>query len=261
MTDMPAPHRTARPAATVVVFRRAPGGGPAQLLMLERSGEMRFAGGAAVFPGGRVDASDHELAARLDHDLDQDEAAARIAAIRETIEEAGLVLAMQARVTPQQAAEARAMLDGDGALGPVLERFGWLPDLAALHPWARWCPEWERAFDTRFYLTDLGTGAVDVSKDATENSHLFWASAKEALAMDDRGEISVIYPTRRNLERLALFDTFEEVRNFAAGFPIRTISPFRRQIDGEEHLCIPDDLGYPVTSQSISLAKRARNEP
>ena len=244
------------PAATVVVFRRDPAGGPAQLLMLERAGTMRFAGGAAVFPGGRIDASDHELAAKIDHGLDGDDAAARIAAVRETIEEAGLVLAMQMPITPAQAAEARAMLAGHGALAPVLERFGWVPDLASLHPWARWCPDWKGAFDTRFYLADLGTGTVEVSKDDTENSHLFWASAAEAMAMADRGEISVIYPTRRNLELLALFASFAEARNYAARFPIRTITPLRRTEHGVDLLTIPDDLGYPVTSEPISTARR-----
>ncbi len=244
------------PAATVVVFRRAADGGPAELLMLERAGSMRFAGGAAVFPGGRIDPSDHQLAATLDHGLDADEAAARIAALRETIEETGLVLGVNAKVTPEQAADARTMLAGHGALAPVLERFGWVPDLSALYPWARWCPEWKGAFDTRFYLADLGTGAVEVSKDDTENSHLFWASARQAIAMAERGEISVIFPTLRNLERLALHDSFAEARDFAAQFPIRTITTVRREIDGEDHLTLPDDLGYPVTSQSFKTLKR-----
>ncbi|MEO7248239.1 MAG: NUDIX domain-containing protein [Novosphingobium sp.] len=254
MSEIPAPQSI--PAATVVVFRRAAQGGPAELLMLERAGSMRFAGGAAVFPGGRIDPSDHELAAQLQHGLDNDEAAARIAALRETIEEAGLVLGMASKVTAEQAAEARAMLAGHGALAPVLERFGWVPDLAQLHPWARWCPVWHGAFDTRFYLADLGTGAVEVSKDDTENSHLFWASAREAIAMAARGEISVIFPTLRNLERLALYDSFAEVRDFAGRFPIRTISPVRREIDGVEHLIIPGDLGYPVTTQPLAMVKR-----
>ncbi len=255
MSEKPGPQSI--PAATVVVFRRAANGGPAQVLMLERAGTMRFAGGAAVFPGGRIDPSDHELAAQLPHGLDQDEAAARIAALRETIEEAGLVLGMNAKVSPDQAAEARGMLAGHGALAPVLERFGWVPELSTLHPWARWCPEWKGAFDTRFYLADLGTGAVEVSKDDTENSHLFWASAREAIAMSERGEISVIFPTLRNLERLAQFDSFAEVRDFAARFPIRTISPVIREIDGIEHLTVPMDLGYPVTSQTLNSLKRS----
>ena len=244
------------PAATVVVFRRAANGGPAQVLMLERASTMRFAGGAAVFPGGRIDPSDHELAMQLSHGFDNDEAAARIAALRETIEEAGLVLGMNVRVTPDQAAEARGMLAGHGALAPVLERFGWVPDLSTLHPWSRWCPDWKGAFDTCFYLADLGTGAVEVSKDDTENTHLFWASAREAIAMSERGEISVIFPTLRNLERLALHDSFAEARDFAARFPIRTVVPFRSEVDGEDYLTLPNDLGYPVTSQSFKTIRR-----
>lgn len=61
---------------------------------------------------------------------------------------------------------------------------------------------------TRFFLANLGTGTVDLLVDATENTHLFWASAAEALRMADTGDIKVIYPTRRNLERLALFDSY-----------------------------------------------------
>ncbi|MFM5906915.1 MAG: NUDIX hydrolase [Novosphingobium sp.] len=249
---------TAVPAATVIVFRRPRGveGGPAELLMLERSGQMRFAGGAAVFPGGRVDPADRELAAGLSHGLEPHDAASRIAAMRETLEEAGLAVGFHERITGDQAAQARAMLLAEGALAPVLDRFGWTPDLSALHPWARWCPQWEKAFDTRFYLADLGTGAVDVAVDLTENSHLFWASADEALAMAGRGEISIIFPTQRNLERLALVPTFADAIAFAAGFPIRTICPARVEVDGVTHLTIPDDLGYPITSQPISSARR-----
>lgn len=250
------PNLQPTPAATVVVFRRAAGGGQAELLMLERAGSMRFAGGAAVFPGGRVDPSDHELATSLNHGLDHDEAAARIAALRETIEEAGLVLGMNTRVTPDEAAEARGMLTGHGALAPVLERFGWVPDLSQLYPWARWCPNRPGAFDTRFYLFDLGTGAVEVSKDDTESTHLFWASASEAIAMSERSEISLVFPTQRNLERLALHDSFTQARDFAARFPIRTIAPFLEEIDGVEHLTIRGDLGYPVTAQPLAMAKR-----
>ena len=75
-----------------------------------------------------------------------------------------------------------------------------------------------RIFDTRFYLANLGTGAVDVVVDQTENSHLFWASAQGALDLADRGKIKMIFPTRRNLERLAqlLISQYVsgQVRNF-----------------------------------------------
>ena len=50
------------PAATVVIFRNCSAGGPPELLMVQRAKEMRFAGGAVVFPGGRVDPADRVLA-------------------------------------------------------------------------------------------------------------------------------------------------------------------------------------------------------
>ncbi len=244
-------------AATVVVFRNGPAGEPPELLMLERAGSMKFAGGAAVFPGGKVDTADRELAAKLSQGFGPDDAASRVAALRETIEEAGLVLGMQVPVTADQAAEARAMLIEHRALSVVLDHFGWVPDLGIFNRWARWCPRREGTFDTRFYLADLGTGAVNVSKDNTENSHMFWASANEVLAMAERGEISVIFPTRRNLERLALHNSFAEARNFAALYPDEIISASIRDIDGTDYLTIRDDMGYPVTAQLMSTVRRS----
>ncbi|MEP6869507.1 MAG: NUDIX hydrolase [Novosphingobium sp.] len=249
------------PAATVVVFRRDPAGGPPQVLMLERSGEMRFAGGAAVFPGGRVDEADRLLAARLlspeTYAANPEDAAGRVAAVRETLEEAGLLIAVTQPVTAEQAIAARALLLDKGELAPVLDHYGWTLDLDSLHAFAHWCPQFDKAFDTRFYLADLGTGAVEIAVDATENSHMFWASATEVLAMAERGELLVIFPTHRNLERLAQFSSFVEAAEHCRVTPVRPISPFRSERDGEAYLTIPEGLGYPVTEQLISTAKTA----
>jgi 8-oxo-dGTP pyrophosphatase MutT (NUDIX family) len=244
------------PAATVVIFRHAADGGPPELLMVQRAKEMRFAGGAAVFPGGRIDEADRVLAAALAPEGDPDLTAAQLAAVRETLEETGLAIAVTRKVPADEARAARALLLRDGALGAVLEAFGWRLDLAGVVPFARWCPQWDGAFDTRFFLADLGTGAVEIAVDATENTRLFWASAAHALDMADKGEISVIFPTRRNLERLAQFASFAEARDHAAVTPIRTISPRREERDGELHLTIPEGLGYPVTAQPMSSVKR-----
>lgn len=248
---------TSIPAATVVIFRHARDGGAPELLMVQRAREMRFAGGAAVFPGGRIDPEDRALAARIAAGEDPDEAAARIAGMRETLEETGLAIALSQAVSGAEAAEARAHLLEQGALAPVLERFGWQLDLARLTPFARWCPRWEGAFDTRFYLADLGTGAVDVAVDETENTRLFWASAARALAMAAADEISVIFPTMRNLERLAQFASYDEARRHAETTPIRMISPVRIAREGRTFLTIPEGLGYPVTEQDIATVRRA----
>ncbi len=250
----------ATPAATVVVFRRDPTGGPAQLLMVERSATMNFAGGAAVFPGGRVDDADFELAAKLgpaDTDT-RDELAHRIAAVRETIEETGLVIGVAERATSDLARAARSLLHGGATLETMLAEMGWSLDLNSLIPFARWRPKHRhlRIFDTRFYLADLGTGAVDVVVDETENTHLFWASAAEALRHAEEERIRIIFPTRRNLERLAQFDSFESARAHAEAIPVRTITPFMIERDGSPWLAIQDDAGYPVLGEPLDSAAR-----
>ncbi|MEW4449802.1 NUDIX domain-containing protein [Qipengyuania sp. JC766] len=247
------------PAATLVVFRRAADGGAPEFLMVTRSRSLAFAGGMVVFPGGRVDPADLALAATLETPLDAEEAAHRIAAIRETLEETGLAVGFADTIDAASAARARDLLLETGRLATVLDDTGWRLELDRLLPFARWHPKNEklsRVFDTRFYLVDIGTGAVQVAVDETENSRLFWSSASDTLAAADRGELSVIYPTRRNLERLARFRDFDEAAEDCARHPVRTVTPFLQERDGVTWLCIDDDLGYPVTGEPIDAAMR-----
>ena len=247
------------PAATLVVFRQ-PSGAPApEILMVVRSNEMSFAGGMAVFPGGRVDPHDRALAAAIADDC-SDELAHRIAAIRETLEETGLAVGLTGTLDRATAGAARRRLLELGELAPVLEEFSLALDLDALVPFARWRPRWfghSRIFDTRFYLADLGTGAVELAVDRTENTQLFWISAADALKAAENGEIGVIFPTRRNLERLAQFDSFGTARTQAEAIPVRTITPFVRGEGDARSLCIPEGLGYPVTSEDYSNVVRS----
>jgi 8-oxo-dGTP pyrophosphatase MutT (NUDIX family) len=224
--------------------------------MLQRSKEMRFAGGAAVFPGGRVDPADRELAARLAPQADQEIAAAQVAGIRETLEEAGLVIAMRQSVTADEAREARKMLFAEENLAPVLDRFGWEPDLDSLTYFAHWCPPMDKAFDTRFFAYDIGTGSVDIAVDATENTHLFWTTAQGALDLLEKGEISLIFPTMRNVERLALFSDISEAIAHAQAHPPQRMAARRDTLDGEDYVTIPDGRGYPVTRQTVADARR-----
>lgn len=250
----------ATPAATLVIFRNAADGGPPELLMVQRSKEMRFAGGAAVFPGGRVDDADFALADALGADGDdhRDELAARIAAVRETLEETGLAVGVHQRPSLEDALRARALLLERGELAPVLDAMGWTLDLDRLIPFARWRPKHReiRVFDTRFYLADLGTGAVELLVDDTENTHLFWASASGALDLAEQGQIKVIFPTRRNLERLALFSNFDEAISHVAEYPVKMITPFMALEEGERWLKIDADAGYPITGERLETAAR-----
>lgn len=245
------------PAATVVIFRRAADGGAPELLMLERTSKMRFAGGAVVFPGGSVDPGDFELARSLRSDEPEEIAAARVAAIRETLEETGLLIATRSPVTALEAAEARRMLNEGASFAQVLDRFGCTLMPEQLTFYAHWCPPWEQGFDTRFFLYDLGTGAVDLAADATENARLFWTSAASALDMAARGEVSVIFPTLRNLERLAQFASFEEALADVAAHPVARIHPQIEQRADGDWIVIPEGHGYPVLGQPRATARRS----
>ena len=71
------------------------------------------------------------------------------------------------------------------------------------------------------------------------------------------GEDHAIFPTRRNLERLARFATIDEALADAARHSLDTIIPWVEQRDGKPHVCIPPGRGYPVTSEPLATAFRA----
>ena len=259
MTSLPSQQPEAIPAATIVIFRNGPAGQPPEILMTIRSRNMVFAGGMAVFPGGRVDEADFDLARTMAGSDDVDEIANQIAAVRETLEETGLAIGLNGEINADSARKARERLLEVKALAPVLEEFGWSLDLTQMTPFARWYPKNEniaRVYDTRFYLANLGTGEVDIEADLSENTHLFWTSAQGALDAAETEEIKIIFPTRRNLERLALFNSFEEAKAQAEAIPVRTIVPKVDQSSGQPMLTIMEDAGYPITKELLDSVMR-----
>jgi 8-oxo-dGTP pyrophosphatase MutT (NUDIX family) len=255
MTE-PAAMPDVKPAATLVVMRDRADAAP-DILMVERAGVMAFAPGAMVFPGGRVDPGDHDLARALSLP-DLDEGAARIAAIRETIEEAALPIGFTHTPDASAIATIRAALLDGRPFGAALATAGAALDLDALVPFARWRPDYSpvRRYDTRFYLAGLPADAPAPQVDGTENVRLGWSSAQAMLDDADAGRRSLIFPTRRNLERLALFPTHAAAVAQARAFPVRVVVPWSETRDGEEYLCIPDDLGYPVTAERRDRVRR-----
>jgi 8-oxo-dGTP pyrophosphatase MutT (NUDIX family) len=254
------PQPVATPAATMVIFRRNRDGGTPLLLMVERVKAMAFAGGAAVFPGGKVDPADFDYAQMLRPILPLDEAAARLAAIRETIEEAGLALGLTGVTDPADCDDARAALHDGESLQAICARHNWTPDFEQLVPWSRWRPTAfegaSRVFDTRFYLVDAGNTAPLATVDNTENRALFWASAGEVLQKADTGDLKIIFPTRRNLERLAMFGSFDAAAAHAAEHPVATVLTYVEKCKDGSWLCIPDGHGYPILKEPMISAIR-----
>ena len=250
MSDLPEPI----PAATLVLMREV-AGGPPELLMTERTGQMVFAAGALVFPGGRIDAEDVQAATHFPHIGD---AAARIAAIRETIEETGLVPAIRPAPDHETSAALRDSVEAGGDFLAALARHGLALDLDALTPFARWCPNFRetRRFDTLFYIAEAPAGAPEPEVRPHEAVRAFWAGADAILAELDAGRAHAIFPTRRNLERLARFGSIAEARADAGRHEVTRITPWVEQRDGAPHVCIPENIGYPVTSEPLETARR-----
>lgn len=243
------------PAATLVLMRPA-GSAPPDLLMMERTASMAFAAGALVFPGGRIDPQDHAAAAQFGADFP--DAAARIAAIRETIEETGIAPALLPAPDTPVAESLREGLAAGTPFAELLSRNGLVPDLDALTPFARWRPNFResRSFDTLFFLAAAPASAPEPSAHEHEAAHAFWANAATVLAAHDAGRAHLIFPTRRNLERLALFASLDDAADHASQHPLRTITPWIEERGGRSFLCIPEDAGYPVTAEPLETAHR-----
>lgn len=245
------------PAATLVIMRPSEGDGPDEILMVKRSAAMAFAAGAVVFPGGRIDPDDYLVARQHAPDLEEADGAARVAALRETLEETGLAVGWPGLVEEDVSDVRQALLAGE-LLSDLLAARGDRIAIEALVPFARWCPNFKeaRTFDTRFYAVAAPPHSHELTVEEAEHSHIFWASAEDTLAMADRGDVSVIFPTRRNLERLALSADFWAFSEHSSKFPVDLITPWIEEREGQSWLCIPEHLGYPVTSESFDRVRR-----
>jgi len=152
----------------------------------------------------------------------------------------------------------RERLEAGDAFAAALSALGLKLQPDALVPFARWLPDLPepRRFDATFYLAKAPAHAPPPVAQAGEAQRVFWASAAEVLADVDAGRARAIFPTRRNLERLAGFNSFEEARADAERHPMRTITPWVETRKGKDWLCIPDDAGYPITAQLLATVRR-----
>jgi 8-oxo-dGTP pyrophosphatase MutT (NUDIX family) len=246
------------------VLLRDRAAGP-EVYLLRRHVTMDFAGGMCVFPGGGVDPRDFDAAVgwagptpgEWAERLGTDEELARAlvcAAVRETFEESGVLLAgndvdgVVADTTADDWETDRlALLDRTLSLAAMLDRRGLVLRADLLRPWAHWItPEVEpRRFDTRFFVAALPTGqrTRDVGGEA---DRVTWIRPSDALAAFDRGEIGLMPPTAFTLGELAAYDSVADV--LAAG-DARDVKPVLPKIlvtdDDEAHLLLPHDEGYP----------------
>lgn len=246
-------------AATLVLLRDT-SDGPPEIPMVRRGAHLAFAASRMVFPGGRVDEDDYILARRSDllvegPDIDPEDLACRITAIRETIEEIGLAPGIPDLTDVTRIDDIRRALHSGEPLSLILER-NWLRiNPHEIQPFARWRPDHEltRRFDTRFYLARAPETGEAIA-DGVESSHLLWGTAEMHLATGE-----MIFPTIRNLERIAQVRDYEGAVAQARRYPIETITPQIEKRDGIRWLCIPEGLGYPITAEPLSAVDRDSN--
>jgi 8-oxo-dGTP pyrophosphatase MutT (NUDIX family) len=245
-----------RDASTVILLRDSSEG--LLVYLLRRVSSMKFAPGAYVFPGGSVDPRDGDLAvgwsgpspAEWGKAFDATQTLARelvCAAVRETFEESGVLLAGPAQdaIVPDTSGDdwetdRQALLDRSQSLAELLARRGLVLRGDLLRPWAHWItPEIEeRRYDTRFFVAALPDGqrTRDVS---TESDRVTWVRPADAVAAARRGDMPMLPPTLVTLTELAAYDSVADV--LAAVRSVRPRLPEARVTGDGVFLFLPED--------------------
>jgi len=225
-----------RPAATVLLLRDSPQG--LEVLMTRRSSTASFAPGAYVFPGGGIDAADaqaHSLATRrpTQSDLHLTQA---IAAIRESFEELGVLLARHANGSHATSADIAA-LDRKAPFAAQCRERGLTLDGAEVFVLAHWITDRDlpRRFDVPFLVARMPDGQEPVADEA-EQFEPVWVRPVDALARHAAGNFFIIFPTIRTLERLQVHETVESVLSACAvsEAPLFTSCPRAGLLNGAE---------------------------
>jgi 8-oxo-dGTP pyrophosphatase MutT (NUDIX family) len=247
-----------RPASTILLLRDG-AGSEIEVFMMVRHYEIDFNSGALVFPGGSVDKGDQEIIRNPDlycggEGLDASDLSFRIAAIRETFEESGILLAraqgskalIDARRAGEiEAAHRTALCEGKTSFGKVLTDSGILLALDELVPYAHWItPEGvPKRFDTWFFLAAAPPEQVG-AHDGKESTDSIWLSPREALEGGESGRFKLPFPTTRNLIRLGKQRSVSAALDDAGSRPIVTVMPVVTRVNGGRQLRIPLEAGY-----------------
>ena len=282
---------TARLAATVLALRD----GPRQQLevfMVRRHSKSAFLPDAYVYPGGALDEADTgptalghatgltsaEAAASLDHRVDEGDAVGLyLAAVRETFEEAGLLLATRRRhpdtfvdlrqdeaVAARFARWRRRLWEGDASLSDMANAEGLVVPLDRLAFAAHWITPLNepRRYDTYFFYARAPDRQRPLHDDR-ETTDGLWLAPHDALSRSEPGAtraLKIAPPTRDTLQKLARFATVDEAMAWAHDHRPPALLPHLARIGGEVWLLMPDDPDYPADHPGLSQARPARGE-
>lgn len=265
----PTAPETPRDSATVVLLRDAPAG--MEVLLLRRHAQASNMAGIYVFPGGKLDEADRTLghAEWLDQpatalhtrlaEPGTDAATAsglHVAALREALEECGLLLAETTTADrPLDALRARAMLRDGMPFADMLTALQLRLQTRQLAPWSRWITPLSptvssRRFDTRFFvaLAPAGQTALHDNEETTES---VWVAPRAALEQYRDGRIDLAPPQIMSLAHLARHASAGSVLQAAQGQRPPTILPEAFEQDGLRTICYPGDPLHSVPERAL----------
>ena len=230
-----------------------------EVFMMVRHHQIEFNSGALVFPGGSIDKGDREIAARPElysggQGLDDSALSFRIAAIRETFEESGILLArargstllLEApRAKAIETAHRAALCEGKTTFLDVLTSNGLVLALDELVPYAHWItPEgMPKRFDTWFFLAAAPPDQLG-AHDGRESTDSIWVSPREALEGGENGRFKLPFPTTRNLIKLGKQADVRAALGDVAGQSIVTVTSIMTRTATGRTLRIPREAGY-----------------
>jgi len=254
MAEIAAP----RPASTILLLRDG-AAKEIEVFMMVRHYEIDFNSGALVFPGGSVDKGDKEIIANPalysgGEGLDEATLAFRIAAIRETFEESGILLARPkgskslvdaARASEIETAHRAALCENKISFLSVLTETGMVLALDELVPYAHWItPEgMPKRFDTWFFLAAAPPEQLG-AHDGRESTDSIWVSPRDALEGGETGRFKLPFPTTRNLIKLGKQPNVKAALEDSRGQSIVTVMPVMTKTATGRQLRIPREAGY-----------------
>lgn len=250
-----------RDSATVIVARDGAAG--LEVFMLERHLRSDFAGGAYVFPGGTLDPSDLDPALEglvlgwepLAAEMRETDARAAlglvVCAIRETFEEAGMLLARAEDGAPvrlgggEWAERRRALQAGELRAADLARAARIRYDAGLLRFWMRWVtPELApRRYDARFFVALAPEGQRPLHDDL-ETTASRWVRPPDAVAEARAGRFRIIFPTRKTLEAVGAYERARDLFDASLGRPSEPVLPRVVMIDGEPRVVLPGDPTY-----------------
>jgi 8-oxo-dGTP pyrophosphatase MutT (NUDIX family) len=248
------------PAATVALVRDAPDG--LEVLLLERSKNLKFMPGAFVFPGGALDEGDsaaelqslcvgvEDAAASRTLGIERGGLAYWVAAIREAFEEAGILLAygpdgkpveLNGHSAARYQAHRRSLDERRGDFGEIVRAEGLRLAADRLLYFGHWITPVTapRRYDTRFFLA-IAPEHQEAAPDRTETVSHVWVHPREALAQ--REKLGMRFPTIKTLERVAACTTVAEVLAEVSASP--AVRPLLPRITKDGRTLLPGEPGY-----------------